>query len=355
MLLTYLNWAGLAPLTPRSYLRSLFAPELLGNTQLPGWFRQVQALRERVANWLGCQPEQVAFLPSTSAALYITSLALAWQPSDQVLYAQSDFPANILPWQRLSRFGAEGIPVSNWEDPWPETVRMVSLSTVDYSTGIEQPWQQVVRRAQAQGIWSCVDAIQSAGVKPSWIPEVDFWCAGTQKWLASGLGLALLVVSQRVLQELDPPMPTWLGLQHPPDLNSGIDPTARGWELGWITPPALARLETNLTTLEHIGWEAVTAGVKQRRDFLHERLLEMGWSVVSCPKRWSGILSFAPGSGRAEAIVQSGYRRRIITAQRGEYVRLSPHIFNTQRELNWAVDWLWDCRVEGQAQRDLQP
>ncbi|MEN9229842.1 MAG: hypothetical protein Q6L68_02960 [Thermostichus sp. DG02_5_bins_236] len=54
-----------------------------------------------------------------------------------------------------------------------------------------------------------MDAIQSAGVKPSWTAEIDFWCAGTQKWLASGLGLAVLVVSQQVLRELNETLINW--------------------------------------------------------------------------------------------------------------------------------------------------
>jgi selenocysteine lyase/cysteine desulfurase len=342
---TYLNWAGLAPLTLRSYLRSLFTPELMGNMFLPGWIKRVEALRESVALWLGCEPDQVAFVPSTSMALAIAAHSLNWQSGDIVLYPDGDFPANVLPWHSLERFGVQPQGIQDWTLPWSESVQMVSISTVDFTTGIEQPWQQVVRQAHAAKIWSCVDAIQSAGVKPSWCPEIDFWCAGTQKWLASGLGLALLVLSRRVLNQLSPPFPTWLGLNQPPLIQSGISKTARGWELSWASPQALARFETNLKTFHALGWESITQGVRQRRDYLHERLLEMGWRVVSCPERWSGLVSFEPGAGQAEAIVQDGYRRRIITAQRGNYVRLSPHIFNSMKSLTKTVSWLWHCKV----------
>jgi len=365
-MLTYLNWAGLAPLTLRAYFKSLWAPELLGNTQLLGWFRRVEALKVAVAEWLGCQPDQVAFVPSTSAGLVIASQALDWQPGDQVLYPAQDFPANVMPWQRLQRFGVEAHGVADWQkflaaesgqtgqseldQPFHafdsySRLRLVSLSTVDFTTGIEQPWRAVVQQAHRRGLWTCVDAIQSAGVKPSWCPEIDFWCAGTQKWLGSGLGLALLVLSRRVLDQLSPPLPTWLGLNEPPDLASGLSATARSWELGWSTPQAIARFETNLARFQALGWQTVSDRVKAHRDYLHERLLEMGWLVVSCPKRWSGILSFDPGEGGNETIVQSGYKRWIVIAKRGCYVRLSAHLFNSQRDLHKAVDWLWQCRL----------
>jgi selenocysteine lyase/cysteine desulfurase len=288
----------------------------------------------------------------------VAAQALGWQPGDVVLYPQTDFPANVLPWQQLQRWGVEAKGMTDWTSPWPDATRLVSLSTVDFTTGIEQPWQLVVEQAHAAQIWTCVDAIQSAGIKPSWRPEIDFWCAGTQKWLGSGLGLALLVVSDRVLAQLSPPMPTWVGLNQPPVLASGFVQTARAWEVGWVTPQAIARFEANLQYFQSFGWEAVTAGVKQRRDYIHERLLEMGWPVASCPVQWSGIVSFYPDAVGAEAgiktdaktakaIVEAGYRKRIILAQRGEYVRLSPHIFNSMRSISKAIDWLWQWRTGG--------
>jgi cysteine desulfurase / selenocysteine lyase len=356
-MLTYLNWAGLAPLTGRGYRASLWAPELLGNLLLPRWFQRVERLREQVAAWLGCQPEQVAFMPSTSLALWVASQSLDWQPGDRVWYPAGDFPANVMPWQQLAQRQVEAIAIQDWQALTTQAKalttqtkpRLLSISTVDFTTGIEQPWASVVRHAHAQGIWTCVDAIQSAGIKPSWQPEIDFWCAGTQKWLGSGLGLALLVVSQRVLDQLTPPCPTWLGLNQPPVLASGLVNTARAWEVGWVTPQAIARFDANLRYFQQLGWETVTAGVKQRRDYIHERLLEMGWPVASCPERWSGIVSFDPGVPNtqnisAKTIVEAGYKRRIILAQRGDYVRFSPHIFNSMGSITKALDWLWQFR-----------
>ncbi len=343
---TYLNWAGLAPLRPKSYLQSLFTPELFGNVLLPRWQKETDALRESVAEWLGCDPTQVAFLPSTTVALTLIANSLNWQPGDVVLYPQRDFPANVMPWEKLRRFDVSPMPIQDWYSPWPERTRMVALSTVDYSTGIEQPWEAVVRHAQQHGIWTCIDAVQSAGIKPSWSPEIDFWCTGTQKWFASGLGLAILVLSKRALTELSSPFPSWLGLKDPPYIESGFDHVGQSWEFGWVTPTAMARFHVNLKTFRRIGWETVSQKVKQRRDYLHEQLLEIGWPVVSCAKNWSGIVSFDPGPGVAEKIVKNGYRHQIITARRGDYVRLSPHMFNTMKQLKTVSHWLWKCKLQ---------
>ena len=341
----YLNWAGLAPLSVRGYTASLFAPELLGNVLLPKWFARITRLREKIGAWLGCGARQVAFLPSTSAALYTAANSLDWEPGDVALYPKDDFAANVLPWQQLARRGVRAAAIADWSNAdWPDRTRMVSISTVDFTSGIEHPWREVISKARKRGIWTVLDAIQSAGVKPAWSEDVDFWCAGTQKWLASGLGLAILVLSERVLQQLRPPFPSWLSLADPPRLESGLAGDARAWEMSWVTPYALARFDKNLDFFARTGWDAVSAAVKARRDFLHERLMEIGWPVISDAARWSGIVSFDPGPERAQAIVQDGYKRKIVTAARGCYVRLSAHVFTPKRSLRKAVDWLWSCR-----------
>jgi selenocysteine lyase/cysteine desulfurase len=341
---TYLNHAGLAPLRARSALAGLIPWELAGNAFLPRMAGRIGHLREAVGTWLGVEERNVAFLPSTTAALGAVAASIPWTAGDVVLFPARDFPANVFPWTDAARHGVRAVAIEDWDAPFPERTRLVAISTVDYTTGTERPWREVCARARRIGAWTCVDAIQSAGVRPSRSPDVDFWAAGTQKWLAAGLGLAVLAVSDRALGALEGPWHTYLGLRDPRDHASGPADSARRWELGWVTPTALLRFEGSLRGFERIGWDEVSAGVRRKRDRLHERLLETGWPVVSDPVRWSGIVSLDPAPFEAAAIVEDGYRRRIVTAARDRYVRLSPHRWTSDREIDRAVDWLWRIR-----------
>lgn len=343
---TYLNYAGLAPLRPGSALRGLIPWEVLGNTQLPRLVARQQALRDAVARWLGVGERNVAYMTSTTAALQAVAATIDWRPGDVVLHPDGDFPANVFPWTGLVGRGVTAVAVRDWSAPFPAGTRLVAISTVDFSTGEERSWQEACARAHAAGAWTCVDAIQSAGVKPSRTDDVDFWAAGTQKWLASGVGLALLVVGDRALAAFEGPWRTYLGLADPRDLGSGPAESARRWELGWVTPTALLRFAASLSALERMGWATVEAEVRRRRDHLHERFLEMGYRVVSPPDRWSGIVSIDPSPLNAASVVHDGYRRRIVTAERAGLVRLSPHVFTSFRELDRALDWLWHLRGE---------
>jgi cysteine desulfurase/selenocysteine lyase len=342
--LAYLNYAGLAPLHPRAAVAGLVPWELAGNAMLPRLIVRQQRLRERVARWLRVSDRNVAYLPSTTAGLQAVAASIDWCPGDVVLYPRGDFPANVFPWTGLARRGAIPMAVDDWDAPFPPQARLVAISTVDYSTGDERPWREVCTRARQLGIWTCVDAIQSAGIKPCRTDDVDFWVAGTQKWLVSGLGLALLVVHDRALEALEGPWQTYLGLRDPRVADSGPADSARRWELGWVTPGALLRFDASFRLLRTIGWEEVSARVGARRDMLYESLLEIGYPVLSSPASWSGIVTIDPAPLDAAALVADGYRRRIVAAERRGNVRLSAHMFTRRAEIGRAIDWLWRAR-----------
>jgi selenocysteine lyase/cysteine desulfurase len=152
-------------------------------------------------------------------------------------------------------------------------------------------------------------------------------------------------VHDRVLAALEGPWRTYLGSRDPRVDDSGPADTARRWELGWVTPAALLRFEAAFRLLRAIGWEDVSRQVQARRDVLHERLLGIGYPVVSSATAWSGIVTIDPSPLDAAAIVADGYRRRIVTAERRGKVRLSAHLFTRQAEVERATDWLWRVRV----------
>lgn len=345
--LTYLNYASIGLMPLRSALAGMWPYEIGGLAFMRPLFERHGEIREAVAHWLGVTERNVAFLGSTTAALHAVARTFDWEQGDVVLYPEGDYPANVLPWTDLARHGVCARAVRDWSEPFPERTRLIAISTVDWTTGNERPWRETCARARAARIWTCVDAIQSAGVKPSWTADIDFWASGTQKWLVSGIGLGLLVVSDRALSAFDGPWSTALALRDPGRSASGAVDSARRWELGWVTPSALLRFRASLRWFERTGWDEVSSRVRARRDRIHERLLEMGHRVVSDPAAWSGIVTIDPAPLDAAAIVAAGYRRRIVLADRGGLVRLSAHCFTGGSEVERALDWLWRVRSQG--------
>ena len=98
----YLNSCSLGPLSFRamSYLDSF--QELwhdLGASAWYGpWLETMEVLRMRVAEFLGTAPEQLALLPSTSAALSVIAESIDYSKRNRVVCTELDFPTLAYQW-----------------------------------------------------------------------------------------------------------------------------------------------------------------------------------------------------------------------------------------------------------------
>src|ERR1039457_71882 len=66
-----------------------------------------ERLRARLARWVGGAPEQIVLGNSTSYGLHLIANGLAWTDGDEVLTVDGDYPATVLPWQRLANAGVQ--------------------------------------------------------------------------------------------------------------------------------------------------------------------------------------------------------------------------------------------------------
>ena len=84
------------------------APHRIGDddfTEVP------ERLRGLLAKLVGGAPEQIVLGNSTSHGLHLIANGLAWMDGDEVLTIQGDYPATILPWQRLRDSGVRVRPL----------------------------------------------------------------------------------------------------------------------------------------------------------------------------------------------------------------------------------------------------
>ncbi len=99
---TYFTTNGLGVVSRRvaDVLRE-HVEDLSRNAIVSALFRNAPLLSEtrgRVASLLGCEAREVAFCRNTSEGVLWAASGLRWQPGDEVLVAQGEYPANVLPW-----------------------------------------------------------------------------------------------------------------------------------------------------------------------------------------------------------------------------------------------------------------
>jgi selenocysteine lyase/cysteine desulfurase len=111
---TWLNTAHQGPLPRRAVAAAGHAAALKAAPHRisDGDFTEVpERLRHLLAKLVGGAPEQIVLGNSTSYGLHLVANGLPWRDGDEVLVIDGDYPATILPWQRLAGQGVRVRPL----------------------------------------------------------------------------------------------------------------------------------------------------------------------------------------------------------------------------------------------------
>jgi cysteine desulfurase/selenocysteine lyase len=357
----YLNHAAVSapPITTIEAIQSqLRDVSENGSINFKSWIATKQRVRVLLAGMLGARPEQVAFLRNTSDALSTVANGLDWQPGDNIVTFRNEFPSNIYPWLRLR--DAYGVEVRMCEERdgridleeliglMDGRTRLVAISHVQYASGFRADLERIGRATRAHDALLVVDVIQSGGVIPIDVESqlIDVAAAACHKWLLTPEGVGWLYLSPRALERVKPTLVGWISVPNPEDYSN----FEQGWNVGtlpWETgtgPMALIHgLEASLQLLIETGVQRIENYLEALTDHLCERLQGSRYQVVSSrrPGEKSQIVCIRNSAGLSSMDLYSHLKKRnIVTAPRGDRLRISPHLYNTFEEIDELVSTL---------------
>jgi cysteine desulfurase/selenocysteine lyase len=310
--------------------------------------------RAIAAELIGADPSEIAFVPSTSAGLGLIAAGLAWEAGDSVVFAEGDFPSNVLPWEQLAGRGvrAKAIPARGDGSVTREDVmaqlddrtRLVALSSVHFATGARIDLDAIGSALASRGVLFCVDAIQSLGALPTPARHVDFMVADAHKWLLGPQGMGILFVRRTCFEVLSPPLLGWKSLQSQKDfVQRGLElaDTARRYEPGSLNALGLVGLHAALTMLQRVGLPAIASQLAALRAYLAPRLIDKGYELLgpSGAGASASLLSFRREGVDMPALYRTLDGHDVITSLRHDprgrqCVRVAPHFYNTTAELD---------------------
>ena len=219
----YFNTAaeGLLPRSGREALLRYADDKARGERGRAAMYATETRLRERAAQRIAARPDQVTFLPSAARGVGVVLEAIDWQPGDNVVTGEAEFPSNVLGPLALGRRGVETRIVRSPGGRYAYDVlerlvdgrtRLVIASAVSFRTGFRVDIARVAAAAHAAGALLLVDATQAFGVVPVSLAPADVLVASTFKWALAVHGAAVFAVADSA-GEIEPAMVGWRGVR----------------------------------------------------------------------------------------------------------------------------------------------
>ena len=334
---------------------------MLGNPPL------LDETRARVARLLGCDADEIAFSRNTSEGVLWVANGLPFAAGDEVIVAQGEYSANVLPWMaqdrrgvvtRLLRQDERRVTPALVAAAWGPRTRLLAVSFVQYNSGFRADLRALADAVHQRGGLIFCDAIQGLGALRLDIRQtgVDFLAAGAHKWLLGPQGLGIFYCRRERLADLEPLHIATGSLLHDDDPGDADAPydrelvgTARRFEEGTRNYLGIAALNESLQLLEAIGLDRVEARVRSLTDYVVAEVSRRGCGVES-PRdegEWSGILLFRPPPGTsAAALVSAMHARRISINAREGCIHMGVHFYNTTDEIDRVLACLDEARSQ---------
>lgn len=349
----YLNHAAVSP-PPQS---TIDAVELQlrdvshhGSVNFRDWLAAKERARKLAAKMIGARPEQFAFTRNTSDGLSTVANGFHWKAGDNIVTFRREFPSNVYPWLRLQqtlgvevRFCEERagrIDLAELIGLIDAQTRIIAISQVQFASGFRADLERLGQAARRHDALLVVDVIQSMGVIPIDVDAelIDVAAGACHKWLLTPEGIGFLYLSDRARERIDPTLVGWISVPDPEDYfnhDQGWNEGALAWETGTGPAALLFGLETSLKLLESLGIEKIEKYLAELTDYLCDRL-PAGFEMVS--SRSASEKSQIVAIRHERETPMSLYARlkaaRIVTAPRGDSLRIAPHCYNTQAEID---------------------
>ena len=325
--------------------------------------RRVKDARRACAEFIGAHSDEIALLGPTSLGLSLFANGIDWKPGDEVLCYHGDYPANVYPWIDLRR---RGVTVRYLEpiglgEITPELVaaalspktRLVALASAHFFTGYRIDLEAIGAVLHARGVLFSVDAIQTLGAFPLDVERahIDFLSADAHKWMLGPLAIGIVYVRRSRFEQL---RPTLLGAWNviAPNYNALDEirfvPTAQRYEPGVLNTAGILGMRAALDFFQEHGMGTVAARLVELKSYLIPRLQELGFSILgpgAGSPAASSITTFrherASGSVLFAALEKAGVIASLRHNREGrEYLRFSPHCYNTEAELDIVLEVL---------------
>jgi selenocysteine lyase/cysteine desulfurase len=319
------------------------------------FFDESDRVRGLFARLIGAAADDVAIIPSVSYGMATIFQNVPIAASQSIITLAEDFPSTVFAARSLARqASARLVTVARPEDgDWTAAI----LDAIDGSTALvcspNVHWVDgglidvaaVARRCRSVGAVLVIDTTQSTGAVPIDVAEVDpdYLVAASYKWLLGPYSLGFLYAAPRH-QQGQPLEQAWIARAGAHDFRSltryeeAFEPNARRFDMGErsnfvLLPMAAAAIE------QLLEWSVanIAATLSKLTGGIADRLAASGLSCLPATVRAPHYLSVRFSSGIPEGDEERLRADNIHVSLRGEWLRITPHLYNHDADVDRLV------------------
>jgi selenocysteine lyase/cysteine desulfurase len=316
------------------------------------FFEEAEELRALFARLVGGDADGVAILPSVSYGISVAAANVPVREGQKIIILEDQFPSNVYAWRELAeRSGAKLVTLPRPEDlDWGRALlgeidaetAVVSVPNCHWTDGSLVDLARVGEGVREAGAALVVDAIQSLGAHPFDVAEVrpDFLVASSYKWLLGPYGVGFMYVGEEY-REGKPIEHNWINRRGSQDFSGlvsyqdAFQPGARRYDVGERSNFALLPMAAEALR-QILEWEVenVSETIGTLTDLIEAKAEELDIATIPKERRARHMIGLMLGPDAPEDLARRLTAHNIFVSVRGESVRVSPHLYNTARDVD---------------------
>jgi selenocysteine lyase/cysteine desulfurase len=356
---TYLNLAGQSPMPKvahRAVQTAIEWKKFPHHVADSAYFDVPNRIRASIAQLIGGKPEEIALTTGASTGMSAVAYGLTWKPDDEILTAKGEFPLQYATWKPME--AREGIVLKivaprdrfitadDFLAAMTPRTRMVSVSLVRFDNAVLLDAARIAAACHAQDALLLLDVSQGCGGMPLDVAKLgaDFLVCAGYKWLLSPYGTGFFWAKMEHIDTMRPGPFYWAAAEGAEIFHSlahenlKLTRGARRWDIAETSNYFnFAAMDASLQFVLQLGPETVEAHNCKLIDLLFERLPKdrcVPSSPLDPAQRGPYGCFVARSPEKTAELYQKLAKEKIITSLREGNIRVSPHLYNTERDID---------------------